>query len=219
MHAPAAPTPMADPTVPDPRRATDLLRDALAAHAGEEVTIREVIDDLGDRAFGLLLLFFALPNCIPAPPAVGSILGLPLIFFGVQMLRGQHPWLPGFIADRRVKRADLQRIVDMATPRLRWLERLVRPRAAWAVTPTAERFIGAHVILLAFSIALPVPLTNFVPAIGTAVMALGVIEKDGRAVMAGGFIGLCGLVLSTTVLVTLILIPLALLWGTGVVAE
>jgi hypothetical protein len=52
----------------DHRRATDLLRDALSVHTGETVTIREVIDDLGDRAFGLLLLLFALPNCIPAPP-------------------------------------------------------------------------------------------------------------------------------------------------------
>jgi hypothetical protein len=201
----------------DQRRATDLLRDALSTHTGETVTIREVIDDLGDRAFGLLLLLFALPNCIPAPPAVGSILGHPLIFFGIQMLRGQRPWLPGFIANRRVKRADLMRIVDLATPRLRWLERIVRPRLPWAVSSFAERIIGLHVVLLAASIALPVPLTNFVPAIGTAVMALGLIERDGRAVLAGAFVGTCGLILTTTVMVTLILLPIFLLGQAGIV--
>jgi hypothetical protein len=199
----------------DDRRATDLLRDALAAHTGETVSIREVIQDLGDRAFGLLLLLFALPNCIPAPPAVGSILGLPLIFFGIQMLRGQRPWLPGFIADRRVKRTDLMRIVDLATPRLRWLERIVRPRLPWAVSSFAERVIGLHVLLLAISIAMPVPLTNLVPAIGTAVMALGLIERDGRAVLAGAVIGTLGLILTTTVMVTLILVPLFLIGQVG----
>jgi hypothetical protein len=202
---------------PDTRRATDLLRDSVMSHPGDEVSIRDVVADLGDRAYGLLLLMFALPNCIPAPPAVGSILGLPLLFFGVQMVRRQAPWLPRVIADRRIKRADLARILDVATPRLRWLERIVCPRVSWAVSPLAERIIGGHVVLLALSITLPVPLTNFVPAIGVAVMGLGVVERDGRAVLIGAFIGVCGLILSTTVLVTMILIPFFLLGQAGVV--
>jgi len=202
---------------PEPRRATDLLRDAVAGHAGDDVALGEVVGALRDRAYGLLLLMFALPNCIPAPPAVGSILGLPLMFFGAQMLRRETPWLPRFIAERRVKRADLMRILDVAVPRLRWLERIVRPRVAWAVTPLAERFIGSLSVLLALSIALPVPFTNMVPAMGVAVMGLGVVERDGRAVLIGAGIGVCGMILSTTVLATMILIPFFLLGRAGVV--
>lgn len=208
---PADPTGGPDGLEDADRRATDLLRHALSAHTGETVTVRDLIDRCGGRAFGLLLLLFALPNCIPAPPAVGSILGLPLILFGAQMVRCRPPWLPGVIADRRIARADLMRILDIAAPRLQHLERIVRPSLPWAVSRRAERIVGMHVVLLAGSIALPVPLTNFVPAVGIAVMAIGLIERDGRAVLGGATVGLCGLILSTTVMITLILLPLLLL--------
>ena len=54
---------------------------------------------------------------------------------------------------------------------------------------------------MALSVIIPLPLTNTIPSLGIALMAVGVIMRDGLAVIAGALIGmawvalLCGIVI------------------------
>ncbi|HYE00289.1 MAG TPA: exopolysaccharide biosynthesis protein [Alphaproteobacteria bacterium] len=197
-------------------KASEALRQALADHPAERLTVGEIVGLLGERAFGLVLLLFALPNCVPAPPGLGSILGLPLVFFGVQMARGaRRPWLPGFIARRSFRRLDFLAVLQKATPALARIERVCRPRLSALTGPAAERFYGTVIVVFALTISLPVPLTNFVPAIGTALLALAILEEDGATALAGLAVGLGGLVLAGWAVWSL----LALLFGGGAPAE
>ena len=43
---------------------------------------------------------------------------------------------------------------------------------------------------MALSVTIPLPMTNTVPAFGIATMALGVIMRDGLAVIVGAVVGL-----------------------------
>jgi hypothetical protein len=71
-----------------------------------------------------LLFVFAVANVLPMPPGTSTILGAPLVFLAAQLAVGRQPWLPAFIADRTMTRADFAR--------------LVRPRAiALAQSPMA----------------------------------------------------------------------------------
>ncbi len=49
--------------------------------------------------------------------------------------------------------------------------------------------IGILGLFMALSVCVPLPFTNTVPSFGIALMALGVIMRDGLAVIAGAFIG------------------------------
>ncbi|MEO0525567.1 MAG: exopolysaccharide biosynthesis protein, partial [Pseudomonadota bacterium] len=70
--------------------------DQLAENApADTVTLSWVLDDLNERAFGLFLLFLALPCCIPFLYGVPQIVALPMMFVSVQILFGRRsPWLP-----------------------------------------------------------------------------------------------------------------------------
>ncbi len=188
-----------------PRKASDVLVESLQQVQGYDVAIRDLMALMGDRAFGLILLLFALPNCVPGPPGLGSVLGLPLILFGVQLAQGRPAvWLPEFIGRRRINRDTLLHVVLRGVPILQRLERICRPRWPLLTAPPAERLLGGVVTLLAVGIMIPLPLTNFVPAIGIAVIALGLLEEDGVTVLIGLLIGLIGLTLVAIVLGTLI---------------
>ncbi|PTE18600.1 hypothetical protein C5F48_23620, partial [Cereibacter changlensis JA139] len=95
------------------------LRADLAADTNRDrVSVSDVVKVMDARAFGALLLLFALPNVLPMPPGTSGILGLPLVYLSAQMMLGQSPWLPRFIASRSVARGDFAGLVARASPLL-----------------------------------------------------------------------------------------------------
>jgi hypothetical protein len=44
-------------------------------------------------------------------------------------------------------------------------------------------------------VLVPVPFGNMPPALGLALFALGLLERDGRVILAGGLIGTTGLLI------------------------
>jgi hypothetical protein len=178
----------------DRARLSDLLDDLLAARPDDpHITLREAVEHLGVRAYGPLLLIFALPNAIPNVPGLSSLFGLPLLFFAVQMALGRTPWLPAFLADRGLARSTLQSVSDKARPWLARADKAVRPRLLPLSSPTAERVLGVYVFILAFAIALPAPLTNMFPSWAIAAIAIGILDRDGVWIAGGALWGLVAL--------------------------
>lgn len=168
------------------RRTSDILLEVLTQEGAERVSIGELIDRLGDRAFGVLILLCALPNCVPGPPGVSTVTGTPIVIFSLQLLFGSpRPWLPAFLRRRDFSRAEFLKLVRVAEPWIRKLERVSRPRLGFLVDGMAERFAGLVVFLLSVVLILPVPLGNLFPAIAIGIIALALMEQDGLAILLG----------------------------------
>jgi hypothetical protein len=188
----------------DEERVTDVLRRVAAGDPDDLVTVRSLFEAFGERSFGFLLLIFSLPNCVPAPPGLGSILGLPVLMIAAQMVLGwPTPWLPRRVLDKKMRRETLQKVLSMAEPKLRRVERLCRPRGNLVSSTTAERLIGLFIMLLSLCVLLPFPLTNMVPAMATVVLSVALIEKDSVVLGLGVAIGLGGIAITASVLAAL----------------
>lgn len=182
------------------RHVSDVLRATAADLTGENVSIRDLLHAFGERAFGLGVIVFALPNATPIP-FIGALFGIPLIFLAVQMALGHpHPWLPQALMDRSMQRTRFVSMVDLVEPKLRKVESILKPRLLFLFSPMADRLIGFFVFLCALSIIVPLPGSNFPPAIGVIVVALAVIAEDGVALIIGVVIGLLGLGYTTAVI-------------------
>ncbi|MDT8266424.1 exopolysaccharide biosynthesis protein, partial [Roseomonas sp. DSM 102946] len=73
-----------------------IIAEVAAACPGERITLGEMAEAFGDRAFGLLILLLCLPALLPG---MASVFGLPMLLLGAQMGLGrQMPALPGFLA-------------------------------------------------------------------------------------------------------------------------
>ena len=184
------------------RKASEVLVEALRGLDAAEISVAQLVRAIGDRAFGLVLVLFALPNCVPAPPGLGSIVGLPLMLFGIQLVLGRRtPWLPRFIGRRRFRRQTVLTMIERGLPYIQRLERVCRPRLTALADRRVERIHGAVITILAAAILIPLPLTNFIPAIGIGVIALGLLEEDGLAILVGTIIGSIGLSIVAGVLI------------------
>lgn len=178
-------------------RASDLLLSVLRDWPQEEVTVGDIGTALGDRAFGVVMLLFALPNCIPFPPGVNSIFGLPLLFCAAQLVKGRGvPWQPEFVAKRSFKRDTLIAGIEKAKPHLAKVERFCTPRFGFLVEGVAERLLALLVCAFSLCIIIPLPGTNMIPAIGAALIAISFLERDGLLALIGTLIGVIGSVIT-----------------------
>lgn len=159
------------------------------------LSVRDLLHAFGERASGLLILVFALPNGIPAPlaPGMSAILGLPLLLLSGQMLLGyREPWIPASWGARRFRRSQIAAALRPSLPYLRWLEQWIRPRFTFFARRNAVRLLGALMLWNALVLSLPIPLANLLPAWALILGALGQIERDGALVMVSGLVGLAG---------------------------
>jgi hypothetical protein len=187
---------------PRPNRTSDLLRDFAATLTGERVSIAAIVDALGDRGLGVLIAIFALPNVLPSTVPFGNVgTGIPVVLFAFHLALGvRHLVLPGFIGNRTLSTRSVKLFAPRVASLLSWFERLLSPRLPWVTQAGPERVVGVVCIILSVISATPIPFAHNLPAIGMVLIGMGLIERDGAAILAGSFIGLLGVTLLGLVL-------------------
>jgi len=185
---------VADSTAPISR----IVAEVAAQCPGERISLGEMAEVFGDRAFGLLILLLLLPSLLPG---LASVFGTPILILGIQMGIGMRaPRLPGFISRMTIRRSDLLRLSSISSSWLKRIERYVRPRPGVFVSPFGDRVVGWLSTYVAIMLILPGPGTNGPPAFGNIIMALGLVEHDSRVIGIGVVATVLGCLFATVVL-------------------
>lgn len=186
--------------------ASDILKEVADTNNAnsDKVTLFDIKTALHERGFGILIIIFSLPLSvpIPVPPGYTTILSIPLILFSLQLLFGfDSPWMPHWLERKSFQRSTLALVVEKTSPALRKIEKFMKPRMSFIFCGPGEKILAFIMLLCALSIAIPLPLTNFIPAIGTTLISLGIMSKDGLLSILGVLMSLCGLLLTVVVIV------------------
>lgn len=167
------------------RKLSDILLD-ICDDPDPTVTVGEVVHRFGGRAFGALLFFFSAPNWLPLPPGSSTFLAAPLVLLTPQIAVGiQGPWLPRFVDNSRMRRADLAKTIRRLVPLLRRIETVSRPRLGLLFGAIGDRLIGLTCFALALVLLLPIPLGNMAPAAAIAAFGLAMVQRDGVLALIG----------------------------------
>lgn len=185
---------MTKPT-PDPlKKFSDELHALAARFQDHAVTLQEIIDALGARASALLIIILALPFCAPiAIPGLSTPFGLAILALAGCFALGRPPWLPRWLLKVKLPPKFFRAVLEGASKLIGWIEKKLRPRWLWLTEGAAMRFVhmgmvsaGAGLLLLPLG---GIPFTNTLPALVIVVGMLGVMERDGAAVVvAYGFL-------------------------------
>lgn len=173
---------------PMPESTAEALRRLAERHRAPRLSIADLLDALSDHGFGLLLLLLALPNAMPGPliPGFSVPFALGIAALGLQLVWGWHtPHLPRRLLSLSMDGRRFRRLVQRTEPLLRRLERWLRPRASPLAGGPGERLVGIALIGLSVVLALPVPFGNTPVALSIIVIALGLLEGDGIALLLG----------------------------------
>ncbi|MGF1656239.1 MAG: exopolysaccharide biosynthesis protein [Verrucomicrobiales bacterium] len=186
-------TPPDDSLMPSPEDhnlSADLLR-ILASHDRKGISVRDVVETMGDRGFGVLLVLIALPSALPIPAIGYSIpFGLMLLILGVGVFTGRKtPWLPKWALNLEIPRKTAETMVSWAVKFLSKIEYMIKRRMEWAAGAGGRMFAGTVIILMAILMMIPIPFTNTFPSFVIFLVGVGMTEKDGLFFLASAVLG------------------------------
>lgn len=161
------------------------LRDAAAAIQEERVSMRAMAQAHGPEAHGTLLLLLVMPCLLPLP-GVGPVLGLGMAALAVAMWRGHcTPCLPQRVAELELPRHWAQRVLVGLASAYALAGRHARARLSHFATSGRGSATTLAVGLMAAIIVMPIPFGNLLPAVALVLIGLGLVFRDGVAVILG----------------------------------
>jgi hypothetical protein len=174
-------------------RTSDILRNILSQNPDVQVfSVERILAAIGANPNHLetSLVMFSLPAIVPVPAPRGMVT-LPTTAIASQLISGgQKPiQLPRFVRRKAVSRRALAVAIHAALPVLEAAEKIMRPRWSWVSESAVRRAVGLFVFLLAIGVAFPLFGFSSLHATSIFVMALGMAEKDGLAVLVGMAVG------------------------------
>lgn len=167
------------------RTFSEVLED-LGVAGTPSLTLDEVVEAFGDRGIGALILVLSLMALIPWPPGGKAVFAAPIILLAVELaFQRNEVWLPRWALKASVSRAAYRIAVSKMLRPIRFVENLTRPRLSALTGPISEIVMGIACVLLAVMMALPIPFGDMLPGLALVFFALGIMQKDGVAVLIG----------------------------------
>lgn len=161
------------------------LRVAAAALREEGVSMRAMAQAHGPECHGTLLLLLAMPCLLPVP-GVGTVLGVGMAALAVAMWRGEcEPCLPQRIANLELPRHWAQRVLEGLASAYETAGRHAKARLIHLTGPAWRSALAVAVGSMAVIVVLPIPFGNVLPALALMLIGLGLVFRDGIAVISG----------------------------------
>jgi hypothetical protein len=150
----------------------------------EQVTLGDIIQTVGARSFGPLLLVAGLVAASPlsAIPGMPTTLGVLVALITVQFLmRRDHIWLPHWLLRRRVKRERFCKTLSWMQKPAHFIDRFMHPRLQGVTRRTGLYAIALICALI--GVAMPslelVPFSAHVAGLALTAFGLALIANDG----------------------------------------
>jgi hypothetical protein len=176
-----------------------------AGGRGTEISVREVRDAIGRRAFAPLLLVVSLLGFTPlgGVPGVPTTLAVIVILIAGQVALGRRQlWAPALVLDRQIEGRNLQKSARALKPFARAVDRVIWPRLSFLTEPPWSAAIAATCVL----IALTVPPFEFVPFLdlplwgAMVAFSLALFAHDGVLAIVAFLLTAIGIVLTAMAL-------------------
>lgn len=177
-------------TAPVLRGLTDIIDQVIDLAGAENISLREVLHTIGDASFAPILLLPALAVATPLSgiPLFSTTMGI-LIFLiaGQMLLRRENLWLPQWILRREVRGKLVRDGFNKLYPVARWIDAQTERRMR--VVARRPLVFIPQILCLLSGIIMPilefVPFTSSIMGIGVAMLALGMLTRDGLLTMIG----------------------------------
>lgn len=168
---------------------TDVLDAVLQQAGGKPMTIKAILLALAGKGHPVIIIFLALPFCLPIQiPGLSTPFGIVISLLALRMVISHQPWLPKKVLEKEVSFNTIETVVGKAKAFTLKAQKFVHPRLIFLVeNPLLFKLHGFIICYLGFVLALPlpIPLSNLLAGYPIILIALGIIEDDGYAVILG----------------------------------
>ncbi|MDO3720936.1 exopolysaccharide biosynthesis protein [Marinobacter sp. chi1] len=180
------------PRSQSPASLTDVLNLLRANTRGQQqVSIGDVLDAVGQRSFGPVVLIAGLLTLAPLVgdlPGVPTLLGLlVLLTLGQLPFQQQSIWIPSHLSRRQIERHKLTKGLDWIEKPARFIDRWTSQRLTWLVRGPG-RYLTALICML---VAAALPAMELVPfsanggGLALTLFGIALVADDGLFALLG----------------------------------
>ncbi|MDD6285715.1 exopolysaccharide biosynthesis protein [Candidatus Methanosphaera massiliense] len=162
----------------------------------ENVTIRILLDNLLSEGIYLLVIILVAPFIIPVSiPGSSTPFGIMIMLLALSSLLNKKIYLPKSVENYEISPESFDKIFNVLYKALKFIERIAKPRGNLVNNTYILKFNSAVIFLLAFFLFLPIPipLTDFCPALAILVLSVSNLEEDTYLMIVGYLITLAGI--------------------------
>jgi hypothetical protein len=152
------------------------------------ITLEKLVDHLKDEALVVVCLIAILPFMQPIPiPGLSTILGLVVLMQGVSLMLLRKPMLTKKMKEIQISPERFEQIYKAAEKFTKFSDKISVFNHVWTNSRLSHFICGLAIVLSAsfLSLPLPIPFSNFVPALSIALICLGLLEEDIFLVISG----------------------------------
>lgn len=156
----------------------------------ESLTVGEILDSVGRRSYGPLLLvigLFAISPATAVPGMTWLTAALTLVVAGQMALGLRRLWLPKSALNATVKRETVHSGVQKMRGLAKFIDRLLKPRLKFLSGPPFVNLVALMCVLAAlvtFPLGL-IPLAPLLPGVAIVAFGLGMTARDGLWLLLG----------------------------------
>jgi hypothetical protein len=169
---------------------TDLVDLVLDEAEAGHVTVRRLVEAVGRASFTPVLILPALAVASPLSgvPFLSSLMGITIALVSAQMvLRRRYLWLPAFLMNRSVSGRAVRLAFKRVRPVVAWID--ARSHRRWRAFGHRPLIYLPQLLCLVSGLAMPflefVPFSSSVLGVGVAILAIGMLTRDGAITLAG----------------------------------
>lgn len=169
-----------------------LLRSLEDRTSGEQVSVEAMLNAVGRRSYGpiLLLLGFIALSPLTVIPGANWLVALIILLMAGQILFGKkYPWLPSRVLNFEFPRSALIQGIEIAEPYVSQIDRFLKPRLAILTEPPFVQLVALVCIgaaLITFPLGL-IPFGPLLPSLTVLLFGLALTARDGVVlILAGG---------------------------------
>ena len=157
---------------------------------GETITLRQLLELVGEHGLLFLCALLTIPFLIPVSiPGVSTVFGAAIILIAIGITMNRLPWLPSRIMDKELDAKRLTGILRRGIAIVARIEAYIRPRMEGLTEGAVMgRVNGLALIFGGVLLMAPlglIPFSNTLPAFGILLLAVGMSQRDGLVVLAG----------------------------------
>lgn len=153
-----------------------------------EITIGKIVEKVEGEALLIICLVSIMPFMQPIPiPGLSSILGLILLLQGLGMMFWSKPLLTKGLKEIIITQEKFDIIFKAAKKFSNFTSKLSAFKHPVINSRISHIFCGLAIVLSSafLSLPLPIPFSNFVPALSIFLICVGLLEEDIMLVLMG----------------------------------
>lgn len=154
----------------------------------KDITLKQLIEVMSKEGLQFLIIILLAPFLIPASiPGSSTPFGILIILLEMAFLRNKTLYLPNFIGKYELNKDTVSKLFEILGKALGYLEKISKPRGELSTKKYILQINAIFSIMLAFLLflPLPIPFTDFMPAVSILILAVSTLERDSYLMILG----------------------------------